>query len=158
MIVCSIFICGEYSTILAAVIGGIATITVAVISPFITNIFQEKKRSKYVPSAPPPRQNSLYGTWHGVMKQVVGIDKVLNQYTLTIVFEKGTKPISGTMKIAFKVADDEILIGKDNSIEGKVINTIYDGRFLKTDYVNKDNGCNSFRFYLWKIIIKWTRN
>jgi hypothetical protein len=132
------------STVLASLIGGVSTVVATFISPIITNRINERKKAKYVPSAPITRQNALYGMWDGSMDQKIGIGKVCNIHKLKLIFDDGTNPMMGHLYINFKITNDEIIIPPDNSIEAKVINTLYDGRIMKIDYVNKDNNVVHF--------------
>ena len=129
------------NAIIASLLGGTATLITAFVSPLIHYKIQEKRKSKFMPTASITRQDALYGNWIGEMDQKVGIDKLLNKHSLHLNFEN-SQPIIGTMKLEFKVTDEEYI--DDRSIEARIINTIFDGIIFKCDYVNKDNKATHF--------------
>ncbi len=134
------------STIITGLIGALSTIIAAIASPYFANKVQEQKKSKYMPVAPIARQNALFGTWVGTIEQKVGIERVLNNRSpglLKLHFTEISHPMIGEMKVEFKTTGDEIL-DEDRFIEAKIVNTIYDGRIFKCDYINKDNNAIHF--------------
>ncbi len=131
------------NTIITSILGALATIIAAIASPYFANKVQEQKKSKYMPVAPIARQNALFGTWSGVMDQKNGIADVLNKHTLTLYFTKGSNPIIGKMKLEFKTTGHRFL-DQDIFTEAKIVNTVYDGRIFKCDYINKDDNATHF--------------
>jgi hypothetical protein len=114
------------STVLAGILGALATIIAAIVSPYFANKVQERKKSKYMPAAPITRQNALFGTWVGVMDQKAGIDRVLNKHLLKLYFVEESHPIVGKMKLEFKTTGDEFL-DEDRVTDARIVNTVYDG-------------------------------
>ena len=129
------------NVIVASLLGATATIITAFVSPLFHYKIQEKRKSKFMPTASLSRQDALYGNWIGEMDQKVGLDKLLNKHIIILNFEN-SQPIVGMMKLEFKVTNDEYI--DDRSIEARIINTIFDGTIFKCDYVNKDNKATHF--------------
>ena len=127
----------------AAIIGTMGTVTAAIISPIISHRRRFNKQSKYVPLSPAHRQNSLFGKWEGIMDQKVGHKDVLHKHKMTLTYKRPSHGIDGTLFIDF-VISDPILMPGDTSIRGKLMNTIFNGRICKSDYVNKDNNAIHF--------------
>ena len=96
-----------------------------------------------MPIAPITRQNALFGTWVGVMDQKVGIDRVLNKHSLKLFFVEGSHPIVGKMKLEFKTTGDEFL-DEDRFTDARIVNTVYDGRIFKCDFISNDSNAIHF--------------
>jgi len=126
------------STVIASIVGAFATIVAAVISPTIANSIKTRKANEFIPSASNDRGDSLYGNWVGEFDQKVGAEYVIGSHSLSLVFYKGTQLITGMATIGLSPSVSEHFNGA-TSFELKLINTIFDGRILKTDFVNKNN-------------------
>lgn len=130
--------------IFIGLIGALATILAAVISPIIGNYLLQKRQSVYIPSAPIARKDSLYGEWVGIMDQKTGKKQVCHKHGLIVRFQEKSSPIVGMMRLNFKVNCEDVICQTEDSIQAHIINTVYDGHILKVDYVNKNNNAIHF--------------
>ena len=73
------------------------------------------------------------------MKQKVGTASLCDQHDLIITFKKGIDCLIGNVESQVVISGNEDTLDNGYIMQGEVINTIFDGRTFKTDYINKDN-------------------
>ena len=119
------------STIIASIIGAIATIVAVIISPFIVSGIGKRKKEKFTPISTLADKQLLYGRWIGVYDQKSGKEEFQNEHKAIILFTPNSEDLSGTIKLSLYGNSEKI-------VDLYLVNTILEDRVFKSDYVNKN--------------------
>jgi hypothetical protein len=123
------------STLLTGIIGGICTISAAVISPLALKYSETKD---WV-SIPRDRRNALQGKWSGDVVQYLA-DATIRKFTVEITLVIKGKRING---IGIIIADKLYHVTLDGSFRND--------KFLKMDYQNKDPNIVQFGSFVFHL-------
>jgi len=124
------------STIIASIVGGIATILAVIISPIASKYIELRKASKILPSPIIARQDALIGSWVGSYCQESGKPELLGEHFAEISFNKERHMIVG--ELLLKIA------ALNTTYKAKLINVIFDGTYFKADYINIKSNVTHF--------------
>lgn len=130
-------------TIIASIIGAIATLVAAIISPYISRILEYRKLSKISPQFNLDRKKVLLGTWEGSYIQETGKPESIGERPLELILKEEKGLIVGDVRIADR--------NPKLKYEAHLINVIFDGTLFKFDYVNKNSNTTHFGTMFGKI-------
>ena len=119
------------NTILASIIGAIATVLAVIISPFIIQRVEKRKKNKFVPISTLADKELLYGRWLGYYDQKTGKEEFQTKYKVIMVFTQNSDDLSG-------VSDIWVFGEEKKPFKFYITNTVLEDRIFKSDYINKN--------------------